>query len=70
MHLAIVTKRDTCKRFDVLTAVTMKISVFWDIMLVDIYHYFRGTCCLHFQDTLEVEAAGKYKITWSHPRKQ
>jgi hypothetical protein len=26
----------------VLTAVTMKITVFWDI-----YQYFRGICCLH-----------------------
>jgi hypothetical protein len=33
-------------------AMTMKIAVFWDLTpcsLVDIYQYFGGTCCSHFQ---------------------
>jgi hypothetical protein len=36
-------------RFEVLMAVTMKITVFWDVTLcsvVDYYHHFRATCCI------------------------
>jgi hypothetical protein len=37
-------------RFEVLTAASMKMAVFWVIApcsLVEVYQYFRGTCCLH-----------------------
>jgi hypothetical protein len=37
----------------------MKITVFWDVAMcnvVDIYQHFRGTCCIHLQVTLKVEA--------------
>jgi hypothetical protein len=36
--------------FQVLTATSMKMAVFWDVVpcsLVDVYRCFRGTYCLH-----------------------
>jgi hypothetical protein len=39
-------------RFQVLTAASMKMTVFWDIApcsLVEVYRRFRGACCLHHQ---------------------
>jgi hypothetical protein len=41
-----------CVGFQVVTAASMKISVFWVVALcsqVEIYQSFRGTCCLHHQ---------------------
>jgi hypothetical protein len=41
-----------CVRFEVLTAVTVKITVFWYVTtsgLVDHYQSFEETCCLHLQ---------------------
>jgi hypothetical protein len=38
--------------FEVLTAVSMKIAVFWVVApcrLLDVYQRFRGPCCLHHQ---------------------
>jgi hypothetical protein len=38
--------------FEVLTATSMKTAVFWvaaTCSLVEVYHRFRGTCCLHHQ---------------------
>jgi hypothetical protein len=38
--------------FEVLTAVSMKIAVFWVVApcsLVEVYQRFRGPCCLHHQ---------------------
>jgi hypothetical protein len=38
--------------FEVLTAVSMKIAVFWVVApcsLVEFYQRFRGPCCLHHQ---------------------
>jgi hypothetical protein len=48
-------------RFQVLTAMSMKVTVFWDVApcsLVEVYQHFRGACCLHHQDiiTLMLEA--------------
>jgi hypothetical protein len=40
-----------CIRFEVHTAVSMKITVHWDIMLcnlIDRYQYIGGACCLKF----------------------
>jgi hypothetical protein len=39
-------------RFHVLTAVSMKMAVFWVVApcsLVEVYRRFRGSCCLHHQ---------------------
>jgi hypothetical protein len=39
-------------RFQVLTAASMKMAVFWDVApcsLVEVYRRFRGACCLHHQ---------------------
>jgi hypothetical protein len=39
-------------RFQVLTAASMKIDVFWDVepcSLVEVYRRFRAACCLHHQ---------------------
>jgi hypothetical protein len=38
--------------FEVLTAVSRKMDVFWVVApcsLVEVYHRFRGPCCLHHQ---------------------
>jgi hypothetical protein len=38
--------------FEVLTAVSMKMAVFWVVApcsLVEVYQRFRGACCLHRQ---------------------
>jgi hypothetical protein len=37
-------------RFQVLTAASMKMTVFWDVApscLVEVHRRFRGVCCLH-----------------------
>jgi hypothetical protein len=42
-------------RFEVLTVVTTKITVFWDLTLynlVDDHQYLGGTCCLHLHSYL------------------
>jgi hypothetical protein len=39
-------------RFQVLTAASMKMTVFWVVApcnLIDVYRHFRGACCLHHQ---------------------
>jgi hypothetical protein len=39
-------------RFQVLTAASMKMAVFWvaaPCILVEVYRRFRGACCLHHQ---------------------
>jgi hypothetical protein len=39
-------------RFEILTAASMKMAVFWVVALcslVEVYRRFRGTCCLHHQ---------------------
>jgi hypothetical protein len=39
--------------FEVLTAVSMKMAVFWVVVtcsLEEVYQRFRGPCCLHHQD--------------------
>jgi hypothetical protein len=39
-------------RFEVLTAVSTKMTVFWaaaPCSLVEVYQRFRGPCCLHHQ---------------------
>jgi hypothetical protein len=41
--------------FEVLTAVSMNIAVFWVVApcsLVEVYQHFRGPCCLHHQGKL------------------
>jgi hypothetical protein len=38
--------------FEVLTAASMKMAVFWVVApcsLVEIYRRFRGACCIHIQ---------------------
>jgi hypothetical protein len=40
----------SCVRFEVPTAVTMKITIFWDITQSTLrkdYWFFEGTCCLY-----------------------
>jgi hypothetical protein len=44
---------EVCVGFDVLTAVSTKMAVFWVVApcsLVEVYQHFRGPCCLHHQD--------------------
>jgi hypothetical protein len=46
------TKCNAFVRFQVLTAASMKMAVFWVVApcsLVDVYQRFRGPCCLHHQ---------------------
>jgi hypothetical protein len=52
--------------FDVLTAASMKMAVFWVVALcslVEIYRRFGGTCCLHHQIALMMEAASTYETS-------
>jgi hypothetical protein len=50
-NLAFSPENDKCNvGFEVLTAVSMKIAVFWVVApcsLVEVYQRFRGPCCLH-----------------------
>jgi hypothetical protein len=49
--------------FEIVMAVTVKITVFWDVMLcclIDLHQHFRGTCCL------KMEAESAY--TWTLKR--
>jgi hypothetical protein len=42
-------------RFQVLTAASMKMAIFWAVApcsLVEVYRRFRGACCLHHQGAL------------------
>jgi hypothetical protein len=56
-------------RFEVLTAVSTKMAVFWVVTqccLVEVYQRFRGDCCLHRQgdewvSALMMEAANTYE---------
>jgi hypothetical protein len=44
--------------FEVLTAVSTKMAVFWVVVpcsLVEVYQRFRGPCCLHHQGDLIVD---------------
>jgi hypothetical protein len=58
------------KRSEVLTAMNMKITVFWDVMpgnMEERYECFRGTYCLHFQargvsSTLKTKATGSSEM--------
>jgi hypothetical protein len=55
-------------KMEVVTVVTMKIAVFWDVTpcnSIDGYQCSVGTCCLHLQghfSTLNTEAAGSSKM--------
>jgi hypothetical protein len=64
----------TCMRPDILTAMSIKITVHWDVTqcsLVHKYKYFRN--CLHLQSTnkhwvnrLSETLASVYQTTWCH----
>jgi hypothetical protein len=48
--------------FEVLTAVSMKIAVFWVVApcsLVEVYQRFRGPCCLHHQGDRRLDDGGR-----------
>jgi hypothetical protein len=52
--------RDMIVGFEVLTAVGMKMAVFWVVApcsLVEVYQRFTGPCCLHHQGAVMMEAA-------------
>jgi hypothetical protein len=43
---------------DILTASSMKITIFWDVeqcSLVEFYRRFRSTCCLHHRSKTNVD---------------
>jgi hypothetical protein len=45
-------KKCSLVRYQILTAASVKISVFWDVApcsLAEVYRCFRGACCLHHQ---------------------
>jgi hypothetical protein len=62
--------------FQVLMTASMKMAVFWVVTpcsLVEIYQFFRNTCCLHHQGALMMEAASNsgtlvnfYQTTWCY----
>jgi hypothetical protein len=50
----------SCLGFEVLTAVSIKMTVFWVVTLchlVEVYHRFRGTFCFHHQGNLPDDTA-------------
>jgi hypothetical protein len=52
--------------FEGLTAVSMKMAVFWVVMLcslVEVYQCVRGSCCLHHQGN---ESENFYQTTWHY----
>jgi hypothetical protein len=56
--------------FEVLTAVSTKMAVFWVVApcsLVEVYHRFRGPCCLHHQDD-KCQTTRRYNSEDSHLR--
>jgi hypothetical protein len=61
-------------RFQVLTAASMKMAIFWDVApcsLVEVYRRFSGACCLHHQGK-HLWNVGKLlpDYTAQHPRRQ
>jgi hypothetical protein len=48
-------------QLEVLTAMNMKITVFWDVTLVEKYQHFRGTCNLHSKIDEKMEAPGSFE---------
>lgn len=56
-------------RFEVLKVVTMEISGFQDVTLcglVECYHCFRGTSCLHVQGRYPEDGGGRFFILCFH----
>jgi hypothetical protein len=54
-------------RFQVLTAASMKVTVFWDVTpcsLVEVYRRFRGACCLHHQGGCPEASVNFYQTIW------
>jgi hypothetical protein len=52
----------TCDKINskIITTTDKKMDVFWVVepcSLVEVYHRFRGTCCLHHQNALMMQAA-------------
>jgi hypothetical protein len=45
--------------FEVLTTVTMKNTIFWDI--ADVYRYIGGTDCFHLQDRSDTKETTRKK---------
>jgi hypothetical protein len=48
---------------EVLTAASMKMAVFWVVVLcslAEVYKRFRGTCCLHYQGDHLHDGGSKY----------
>jgi hypothetical protein len=55
-------------RFQVLTAASMKMTVFWVVAscsLVDVYWHFRGACCLHYQGDWRQQVPPKRRWTFT-----
>jgi hypothetical protein len=55
--------------FQVLTAVSTKMAVFWVVApcnLVEVYQRFRGPCCLHHQGD-ESSPSSTYNISQNAP---
>jgi hypothetical protein len=51
-------------RFQILTAASMKMTVFWGVLqcsLADVYRRFKGACCLHYQGDLMMKASTSEK---------
>jgi hypothetical protein len=51
-------------KFEVLTAASMKLVLFWAVafVLVEVYRRFRGACFLHLQG--DETSVNLYRTTW------
>jgi hypothetical protein len=55
-------------RFEVLTAVSMKMAVFWvtsPCSLVEVYRRFRDACCLHHEGIVTIQNKAIFEINFS-----
>jgi hypothetical protein len=55
-------------RFEVFTAASMKLTIFWDVapcILVEVYRRFTGVYCLHHQADLSDEGGRGCRVSYS-----
>jgi hypothetical protein len=59
--------------FEVLTAVSTKMAVFWIVApssVVEVYRRFRGPCCLYHQGIMEAAGTSEMSVNFYHPTRR